>query len=138
MLEEMGLETAISWYVDGFTKRSGVQTKFEMPEAVGRVQREAELAIFRILQESLTNIHRHSESPSAEVRLLKKDGELLIEIKDQGKGLPSPVLEAVRDSCETTGVGLRGMTERMRQLGGKLEVVSSSSGTTVRARLACP
>jgi signal transduction histidine kinase len=138
MLEEMGLETAISWYLDGFTKRSGVQTKFEMPEPVGRVQREAELAIFRILQESLTNIHRHSESPSAEVRLLKMDGELLIEINDQGKGLPSPVLEAVQDSCETTGVGLRGMTERMRQLGGKLEVVSSSSGTTVRARLACP
>jgi signal transduction histidine kinase len=138
MLEEMGLETAIFWYLDGFTKRSGVQTKFEMPQPVGRVQREAELAIFRILQESLTNIHRHSESPSAEVRLLKKEGELLIEINDQGKGLPSSVLEAVRDSCETTGVGLRGMTERMRQLGGKLEVVSSSSGTTVRARLVCP
>jgi signal transduction histidine kinase len=86
----------------------------------------------------LTNIHRHSESPSAEVRLLKRDGELLIEINDQGKGLPSPVLEAVQDSCQTTGVGLRGMTERIRQLGGKLEVVSSSSGTTVRARLACP
>jgi signal transduction histidine kinase len=138
MLEEMGLEMAISWYLDGFTKRSGVQTKLEMPQPVGRVQREAELAIFRILQESLTNIHRHSESPSAEVRLLKKEGELLIEINDQGKGLPSLVLEAVRDSCETTGVGLRGMTERMRQLGGKLEVVSSSSGTTVRARLVCP
>ena len=108
-----------------------------MPQPVGRVQREAELAIFRILQESLTNIHRHSESPIAEVRLFKKDGEVLIEITDQGKGIPSPVLESVQDSCETTGVGLRGMTERMRQLGGKLEVVSSNSGTTVRARLAC-
>lgn len=138
MLEEMGLETAIGWYLDGFAKRSGMQTKFEIPEPVGRVQREAELAIFRILQESLTNIHRHSESPVAEVRLLKKDGELLIEINDQGKGIPSSVLDSVQDSCETTGVGLRGMTERIRQLGGKLEVVSSSSGTTVRARLACP
>jgi signal transduction histidine kinase len=137
MLEEMGLETAISWYLDGFAKRSGVQTKFEMPYPVGRVQREAELAIFRILQESLTNLHRHSESTIAEVRLVKKDGEVLIEITDQGKGIPSPVLESVQDSCETTGVGLRGMTERMRQLGGKLEVVSSSGGTTVRARLAC-
>ena len=138
MLEEMGLETTITWYLDGFAKRSGVQTKFEMSHPIGRVQRDAELAIFRILQESLTNIHRHSGSPIAEVRLLKKDGELLIEIHDQGKGVPSAALEAIQDSCQTTGVGLRGMTERMRQLGGKLEVVSSSSGTTVRARVACP
>ena len=138
MLEEMGLETAIAWYLDGFSKCSGVQTTFEMRYPVGRVRRETELAIFRILQESLTNIHRHAESTTAEVCLLKKDGELLIEIRDQGKGIPSAVLGSVQDSCETTGVGLRGMTERMHQLGGKLEVVSSSSGTTVRARLACP
>jgi two-component system NarL family sensor kinase len=137
MLEEMGLEMAIGWYLDGFAKRSGVRTTFEMPEPVGRVHRDAELAIFRILQESLTNIHRHSGSLMAQVRLIKTDNELTIEIHDQGKGIPTPMLESAQDACGTIGVGLRGMTERMRQLGGKLEVNSGAAGTTVRAILSC-
>jgi signal transduction histidine kinase len=137
MLEEMGLEMAIGWYLDGFAKRSGVQTSFEMPEPVGRVHRDAELAIFRILQESLTNIHRHSGSSTAQVRLIKTDREVTIEIHDQGKGIPTPVLESAQDVCGTIGVGLRGMTERMRQLGGKLEVNSGATGTTVRAIVSC-
>jgi signal transduction histidine kinase len=137
MLEEMGLEMAIGWYLDGFAKRSGIRTTFEMPEPVGRVHRDAELAIFRILQESLTNIHRHSGSATAQVRLLKTDTEATIEVHDQGKGIPTPVLESAQDACGTLGVGLRGMTERMRQLGGKLEVNSSAAGTTVRAILSC-
>src|ERR1700688_1550432 len=137
MLEEMGLEMAIGWYLDGFSKRSGVQTILEMPEPVGRVHRDAELAIFRILQESLTNIHRHSGSPTAQVRLIKTDREVTIEIQDQGTGIPPPVLESAQDMCGTIGVGLRGMTERMRQLGGKLQVISSAAGTTVRAIVSC-
>jgi signal transduction histidine kinase len=137
MLEEMGLEMAIGWYLDGFSKRSGVQTSFEMPQPVGRVHRDAELAIFRILQESLTNIHRHSGSPIAQVRLVKTDGDVTIEIHDQGTGIPTPVLESAQDACGTIGVGLRGMTERMRQLGGKLEIISGATGTTVRAIVSC-
>ena len=137
MLEEMGLEMAIGWYLDGFAKRSGVRTTFEMPEPVGRVHRDAELAIFRILQESLTNIHRHSGSLMAQVRLIKTDREVTIEIHDQGTGIPTPVLESEQDVCGTIGVGLRGMTERMRQLGGKLEVISGATGTTVRAIVSC-
>jgi Signal transduction histidine kinase len=137
MLEEMGLETAISWYLDGFSKRSGVLATFQVPHAVGRVQRDAELAIFRIVQESLTNLHRHSGSSTAQVRLLKTSNELAIEISDQGKGIPVEVLESAQDNGATIGVGLRGMTERMRQLGGKLEVVSSTTGTTVRATVTC-
>jgi signal transduction histidine kinase len=137
MLEEMGLEMAIEWYLHGFAKRSGVRTTFEMPQPVGRVQRDTELAIFRILQESLTNIHRHSGSLIAQVRLLKTDRQLTIEIHDQGKGIPTPVLQSARDDCGTIGVGLRGMTERMRQLGGKLEVISSDAGTIVRAIVSC-
>ncbi len=137
MLEEMGLEMAIEWYLHGFAKRSGVRTTFEMPQPVGRVQRDAELAIFRILQESLTNIHRHSGSSTAQVRLLKTNREVTIEIHDQGKGIPTPVLESDQDECGTIGVGLRGMTERMRQLGGKLEVISGAPGTTVRATVSC-
>lgn len=137
MLEEMGLETAISWYLDGFAKRSGVQATFEMPQPVGRVQRDAELAIFRILQESLTNLHRHSGSATAHVRLIKTDSEVFIEINDQGKGIPAPVLDSAQDASGTLGVGLRGMTERMRQLGGKLELISTGNGTTVRATVTC-
>jgi signal transduction histidine kinase len=137
MLEEMGLEMAIGWYLDGFAKRSGVQTTFEMLEPVGRVHRDAELAIFRVLQESLTNIHRHSGSSVAQVRLLKTDSAVTIEVADQGKGIPAPVLEFAQDACGTNGVGLRGMTERMRQLGGKLEVISGAAGTTVRATVSC-
>jgi signal transduction histidine kinase len=138
MLEEMGLEMAIGWYLDGFAKRSGIRATFNMPEPVGRVHRDAELAIFRILQESLTNIHRHSGSSTAQVRLLKTNSEVIIEIHDQGKGIPTPVLESAQDACGTTiGVGLRGMTERVRQLGGKLEVISGTAGTTVRAILSC-
>jgi signal transduction histidine kinase len=133
MLEEMGLEMAIGWYLEGFAKRSGVRTAFEMPQPVGRVHRDAELAIFRILQESLTNIHRHSGSSTAQVRLIKTDREVTIEIHDQGTGIPTPVLESAQDVCGTIGVGLRGMTERMRQLGGKLEIISGATGTTVRA-----
>jgi len=135
MLEEMGLETAIGWYLDGFAKRSGIRTAFEMPQPVGRLHRDAELAVFRILQESLTNIHRHSESSTAKVRLIKTDREVTIEIHDQGKGIPTPVIESAQDACGTIGVGLRGMTERMRQLGGKLEVISGATGTTVRAKV---
>ena len=128
---------AIGWYLDGFSKRSGVRTSFEMLQPVGRVHRDAELAIFRILQESLTNIHRHSGSPTAQVRLIKTDREVTIEIQDQGTGIPTPVLESAQDVCGTIGVGLRGMTERMRQLGGKLQVISSAAGTTVRAIVSC-
>jgi signal transduction histidine kinase len=137
MLEEMGLEMAIGWFLDGFSKRSGVRATFEMPQPVGRVHRDVELAIFRILQESLTNIHRHSGSPTAQVRLIKTDRELTIEIHDQGTGIPTPVLESAQDACGTIGVGLRGMTERMRQLGGKLEIISGATGTTVRAIVSC-
>jgi signal transduction histidine kinase len=137
MLEEMGLEMAIGWYLDGFAKRSGIRTAFEMPQPVGRVHRDAELAIFRILQESLTNIHRHSGSLTAQVRLIKRDSEVTVEIHDQGKGIPAPVIESAQDACGTIGVGLRGMTERMRQLGGKLEVISGPAGTTVRAIVSC-
>ena len=112
-------------------KRSGVLATFQVPHAVGRVQRDAEAAIFRIVQESLTNLHRHSGSSTAQVRLLNTSHELTIEISDQGKGIPAEVLEPAQDDGARIGVGLRGMAERMRQLGGKLEVVSSTTGTTV-------
>jgi signal transduction histidine kinase len=136
MLEELGLQSAISWYVDGFTKRSGIQTRLEIACDLGRLPRDAEMAMFRILQESLTNVHRHSGSRTATVRLLLRDARLILQITDQGKGIPSANLEeSGEDWTGALGVGLRGMHERMRQLGGRLELESTSSGTTIVAEV---
>jgi PAS domain S-box-containing protein len=133
MLEEMGLQTAIEWHVDGFVRRSGIQMDCEVQPDLGRLPRDVEVAVFRIFQESVTNIHRHSGSPTAEVRLWLEDGNVILEVKDKGKGAPPSVLEFSNDSLGTLGVGLRGMRERVRQLGGKLELSSSENGMTVRA-----
>src|SRR6266481_6259531 len=89
MLEEMGLKSAISWYLDGFTKRSGIRTTFEVSPALGRLAPDVELATFRVLQESLTNVHRHSGSPTAAVRLSLDDNTFVLEVSDQGKGAHS-------------------------------------------------
>jgi len=134
MLEEMGLKSAISWYLDGFSKRSGIRTTFDIPEEFGRLPRHVETAIFRVLQESLTNVHRHSGSVVAHVRVMTKGGATILEVSDEGKGLPaeSPG-ESRQDGLHVLGVGLRGMEERMRQLGGGLELFSSPRGTTVIA-----
>jgi two-component system, NarL family, sensor kinase len=92
------------------------------------------LALFRVLQESLTNIHRHSGSPTARVRLHQKDGMVFLEIQDQGKGLKPALLERLtEDWTGAPGVGLRGMNERMQQLGGRLELSSTAKGTTLTA-----
>jgi len=134
MLEEMGLNSAISWYLDGFTKRSGIQTTFEVSPNLGRLNPDVELAIFRALQESLTNVHRHSGSPTAAVRLSVDDNTFVLEISDQGKGdSGAPIGESAQDGASGHGVGLRGMRERMRQVGGNLDFRSSPSGTTVTA-----
>jgi PAS domain S-box-containing protein len=134
MLEEMGLKSAISWYLDGFTKRSGIHTTFDILADFGRLPRDAETAIFRVLQESLTNVHRHSGSETAHVRLLNRDGVTILEVSDKGKGLPFQYSNKPRqDGTQVLGVGLRGMAERMRQLGGSLDLTSSPQGTTVIA-----
>ncbi len=133
MLEEMGLQSAIRWYVDGFSARSGISTTFEVDHDFGRLQRDVELALFRVLQESLTNVHRHSGSPAAHIRLLMSNGTVTLEVTDTGKGIPSGLLEqSGQDWTGALGVGLRGMNERMRQLGGSLQVVSTEKGTAVR------
>ena len=134
MLEEMGLKSAIPWYLDGFSARSGIKTTLEVASDFTRLPRDAELALFRVFQESLTNVHRHSGSPTAEVRLFSKGGMGVLEVRDRGKGLPPGLLEqSSQDWMGQLGVGLRGMNERMRQLGGTLELTSTKEGTTVRA-----
>jgi len=135
MLEEMGLKSAISWYLDGFSKRSGIQTTFEIAPDFSRLPRHVETAIFRVLQESLTNVHRHSGSEVAHVRLFNRGGTTtLLEVIDEGHGMPAQnSAESRKDGSPVLGVGLRGMEERMRQLGGGLELLSSPRGTTVVA-----
>jgi PAS domain S-box-containing protein len=134
MLEEMGLKSAVPWYLEGFTKRSGIKTTFEIPPDFGRLAADVELVFFRVLQESLTNVHRHSGSQTARIRLSINDDSVVLEVSDQGKGTQFQNLDqANQDWMGALGVGLRGMSERMRQIGGKVELSSSNEGTTVTA-----
>jgi signal transduction histidine kinase len=134
MLEELGLKSAIPWYVEGFGRRSGIKMTIEIPPDIGRLSREAELALFRVLQESLTNVHRHSGSATAKIRLREKNDLVILEVEDQGKGFPPGVLGTNGNGLPAElGVGLRGMNERMRQLGGRIEVGPANKGTVVRA-----
>jgi signal transduction histidine kinase len=133
LLESCGLISAIPTYIEGFSKRSGIKVTLDIPSNFGRLSDNVELAIFRVLQESLTNVHRHSGSPTANVRLLAEGGALTLEISDQGRGIAPAKLTPQSDLPATLGVGLQGMKERMRQLGGKLELKSGTGGTTIRA-----
>ena len=135
MLEELGLRSAVPWYVDGFASRSGIQVNFEVSENFDRLPRDVELALFRVLQEALTNVLRHSGSQIAHVRLLRENGESVLEVRDEGRGLPGGVASGEGQAVHrlSNGVGLRGMDERMRQLRGRLEITSTQSGTVLRA-----
>ena len=134
MLEEMGLKSAIPWYLDGFSKRSGIETTFKAPDDFQRLSRDAELVLFRVLQEGLTNVQRHSGSRTAEILISSSGESALLEIKDHGKGMSSPTLErGTQDWMGSLGVGLRGMSERLRQIGGSLEISSNENGTCIRA-----
>jgi len=136
MLEEIGLKSAIPWYLEGFSQRSGIETTLEISDDFYRLPLDAELAMFRVLQESLTNVHRHSGSSDAAVRLSVSEGMAVLEISDTGKGLPAGSIEpGDQDPAGSFSVGLRGMNERVRQLGGTLELSSNQSGTTVTARI---
>lgn len=134
LLDEAGLASALRWCVDGFVQRSRIKVELDMPDDFGRLPSEMETAIFRVVQECLTNIHRHSGSPVAKIVLRQRRDEIVVEINDQGKGIPVEKLEEMASSG-TPGVGIRGMRERLRQLGGTLEMQSNSSGTTVTIRL---
>ena len=134
LLDEIGLASGLRSYLDGFTERSKIKVDLELPEDLGRLPEDLETALFRIVQECLTNIHRHSESPVARICIRRSDGQLSLEVEDRGKGIPPEKREAM-ESGGTPGVGIRGMRERLRQLGGRLEINSSDSGTVVVARL---
>jgi signal transduction histidine kinase len=129
LLEESGLLFALRWYVAGFGERSGITVTLDAPVELERLPQETEIAIFRIVQEALTNVHRHSDSRSAKVQLIRDKNSIYIEVKDAGKGMDIHVAGKVM------GVGIEGMRERVQQLGGTLEIRSSGKGTLLKVEL---
>lgn len=134
LLDEAGFESAARWYVDGFAQRGGIQATLNFPEKMERLPRSVELALFRILQESLTNVHRHSGSPTVEIGI-EVDAEIVsLVVRDAGRGIPQHVMEQFRESG-TAGIGLAGMRERLADLGGELRVQSDKKGTLLQATI---
>lgn len=133
-LDELGLVPACRSLVKGFTERSGILVDLTVPSEIDRLPREMETALFRVVQESLSNIHRHAGSKTASVQLSQTEQEIRLEVSDQGRGLVRQMLDREIDETQL-GVGIAGMRERLRQLGGQLEIRSSSKGTTVIAVL---
>jgi two-component system NarL family sensor kinase len=133
LLDEVGLVAALQCYVRGFAQRSGIDVEILVVENIGRLPSDAETALFRIVQESLTNIHRHSGSRCAVVWVTKDGDDVVVRIQDEGHGMPQRPADRYQKG-RMPGVGILGMRQRLRQLGGRLEIESDSQGTTVTAR----
>ena len=132
LLDELGLHSALKWYVEGFAERSKIAAELQFAMDGDRLPQDYELCLFRIVQECLTNVHCHSGSSTAVVRLVRSAGEIKLEVSDRGRGLNQETKSRIA-SGEIAGVGLRGMRERVKQLGGSLEIRSNGKGTTVAA-----
>lgn len=133
LLDESGLSSALSWYVQGVIERSGLEITLDISPELGRLPNDMELVIFRLVQECLTNILRHSGSKTAEIRVTREPGSVTVEIKDQGKGVSATRLAEIQG--KGSGVGIRGMRERLRQFGGNLEIESGDPGTRIFVKI---
>ena len=134
LLDEAGFASAASWFVSGFSQRSGIQISLDIPPDLSRLPPPIEIALFRVLQESLTNVHRHSRATSAEIKVEADAEQITMEIHDRGRGVPRHILQQIDgEGSGDLGVGLAGMRERIHELEGVFEVTSGSDGTTVRA-----
>jgi PAS domain S-box-containing protein len=136
LLDESGLSGAIHWYIEGLMERSGLSIDLQIPEDFGRLSSEMELALFRIVQECLTNIHRHSGSEAAVVRLSRTAGGVKLEVQDEGKGIPAEKLRGIQ--AQRSGVGITGMRERVRHFGGAMDIQSNIAGTKISIMLPVP
>jgi signal transduction histidine kinase len=134
MLDEVGFSSAAQWYVEGISKRSGIQISLDV-SAAPRLSNAAELALFRVLHESLTNVIRHSGSTTADVRLCSDGENAMLSIQDYGKGIPTEKVDSFNQTGAGSGVGLGGMKQRIRDFGGQLIVTSSHEGTVILATL---
>ena len=138
LLDEDGLASALAWYVKGFAERSGIKVDLKVSPDFGRLPQEVETTLFRVVQESLTNVHRHSKSPTARIRLSRRSTGVELEIADKGQGMSTKALYLGNSNAGQLGVGIMGMRERAIQLGGRLEIASSRRGTTVRVVIPRP
>ena len=137
LLDEVGLVSALGWYVQEFSSRSGIQVQLEISESFGRISEDLEIAIFRIVQECLTNIHRHSGSPVAVILVRQLSDQIVLEVEDRGRGISAEKLSELK-TARSRGVGFRGMQERVRYLGGTWEIRSNGSGTVVTVTIPFP
>jgi PAS domain S-box-containing protein len=135
LLDEAGFTSAARWYVEGFAERSGLQVNLDIPPDLGRLDRDVETTLFRILQEALTNVHRHSGGSMVRITLQLDAEQIQLQIADNGKGIPEERLRRLKEDDSATGVGLAGMRERVRELGGSLAICSPIPGTTITATI---
>ncbi len=137
LLDQLGLASALKWYVEGFSARSPIEVKLVIPEALGRFSSEKEMALFRVVQEGLTNVMRHSGSSKARIVVCASVDEIELTVQDDGSGMPQAALDRLTagSGAKGLGVGIAGLRERLHQLGGKLDISSKHSGTTLRATL---
>jgi len=131
MLDEVGLASALRWFASGFSKRSQIEIALEIPESLGRFPRDLEIAAFRIVQETLTNVHRHSGSSTAKINIWRSTNQLRLKVEDQGKGMILPAFGKDDRESAILGVGISGIRERVRQLGGQMQIRSGEWGTAV-------
>jgi len=134
LLDEAGFLSAARWYVEGFGQRSGIATQLHLPEHTHRLPRRTETALFRIMQEALTNVHRHSGSRTVEVKVATDDSRVVLTVRDFGTGVPREVLDRFWKTG-SVGVGLAGIRERLQELGGVLEIESNLDGTLLKATI---
>jgi signal transduction histidine kinase len=135
LLDEAGLNSAVQWFVEGFAARSGIEVNLKISNDNERFSQAVELVLFRALQEALTNVHRHSQATHADVSLATLGNYAILSVKDHGRGIPDAVLENLKKDGTGGGVGLAGMTERIREIGGQLEIHSGPNGTELVARV---
>ncbi|MGA8432132.1 MAG: sensor histidine kinase [Candidatus Sulfotelmatobacter sp.] len=133
LLDEVGFACAAEWFVEGFAKRSGIHVNMDIQRTKERLPMRIEIVLFRVLQESLTNVHRHSEATEVVVRFQCDPENIILEIRDNGRGIPAERLYRLRQASAETGVGLAGMRERLYEMNGKLGIDSDSRGTSMRA-----
>ena len=133
LLDEVGFACAAEWYIEGFAKRSGINVKANIANSRERLPKKVEIALFRVLQESLTNVHRHSGTSDASIRFQHETEAVILEVRDFGKGIPEARLRLLHGVSSESGVGLAGMRERLHELNGTLELESDGCGTSMRA-----
>jgi signal transduction histidine kinase len=135
LLDEMGLASALGWYVEGFSERSGIRVDLDYPKDFGRLPREIETVLFRVVQQGLANIHRHSGSQVARIRLEADAENVRVEICDEGRGIDPEILKGMDAGRRLMGVGIAGMRERVRVMGGRFSIRSGTEGTTIDVTL---